>query len=172
MSCADARCWNGSSTAARQAGSDEVVVVVSPQIEAGRRARLPDLALAVQSPPLGTGHAVEVGLAALAGAPEAVVVLSGDTPAIDPSTVERDDRGARRRGRRRGARDDARPAAPRLRARRARRRRRGEDRRGARRLPAELALDECNAGLYCFRAAALEDALARVGPRTTRASAT
>ena len=43
----------------------------------------------MQSPANGTGDAVRVGLEAVPAAAERVVVLSGDTPLIEPDTVRR-----------------------------------------------------------------------------------
>ena len=74
--------------AAREAGADDVVVVVSPAIADEVRAAFPHVQIAVQSPANGTGHAVEVGLEALAGRAEHVLILSGDTPAIRAETVQ------------------------------------------------------------------------------------
>src|SRR5947209_1345725 len=77
------------SPAARAAGSEQVVAVVSPSIAEAVHARLPGVQLAEQSPALGTGHAAEVGLAALPEDVETVVILYGDTPAIRPDTIRR-----------------------------------------------------------------------------------
>src|SRR5262249_6274490 len=75
---------------AREAGSDDVVAGVSPQVVDDVHARRPGVRLAVQSPALGTGHAVETGLAEIEASDGAVVVvLSGDTPAIWPESVHR-----------------------------------------------------------------------------------
>ena len=92
---------------------------------------------------------------------ERVVVLSGDTPLIEPETVRRAI--AACSGGVGGALvERAARAAARLRPRRARRRARRAHRRGARREPEELALDEFNVGLYCFRRDALAAALPRL----------
>ena len=56
--------------AAAQAGADDVVAVVSPSIADEVAAAFPGVQVAIQDPANGTGHAVEVGLAALAGRAE------------------------------------------------------------------------------------------------------
>src|SRR6476660_2107886 len=75
--------------AAREAGADDVVVVAGPETAEAIAAALPDVRVVVQSPANGTGDAVRVGLEAVPAAAERVVVLSGDTPLIDPGTVRR-----------------------------------------------------------------------------------
>ncbi|WP_159713676.1 bifunctional UDP-N-acetylglucosamine diphosphorylase/glucosamine-1-phosphate N-acetyltransferase GlmU [Geminicoccus flavidas] len=66
-----------------------VVLVLAPGMEevaeAGARSGLP-LSVAIQDPPLGTGHAVQAGIAGLPAAGE-VLVLYGDTPLIRAETL-------------------------------------------------------------------------------------
>jgi bifunctional UDP-N-acetylglucosamine pyrophosphorylase/glucosamine-1-phosphate N-acetyltransferase len=153
--------------AARAAGSDRVVAVVSPEIEAAVRARLPDLTIAVQDPPNGTGHAVQVGLAALGPARGPVVVLSGDTPCIDPGLIAR---AAAAGDGAAAALVSTRVAPPHAYGRVVR----GADGGVLRVVEArdaaaeELALDEINVGLYCFDGEALAHALARIGPHNAQ----
>jgi bifunctional UDP-N-acetylglucosamine pyrophosphorylase / glucosamine-1-phosphate N-acetyltransferase len=70
------------------------IVVIGPQMDAVARLVAP-AATAVQDPPLGTGDAVRVGLAALAdrlapaGDVDAVLVLYGDTPLLRSETAAR-----------------------------------------------------------------------------------
>ena len=73
--------------AAREAGADDVVVVAGPEMAGPISSALPGVRVVVQSPANGTGHAVMVGLAAVPADAERVVVLSGDTPLIDPETI-------------------------------------------------------------------------------------
>jgi bifunctional UDP-N-acetylglucosamine pyrophosphorylase/glucosamine-1-phosphate N-acetyltransferase len=147
--------------AAREAGADDVVVVAGPETAEAIAASLPDCRVVVQSPANGTGDAVRVGLAAVPAQAELVVVLSGDTPLIEPETVRRtiaacsDGVG--------GALVSARLAPPHAYGRIVR-----EGDRVARIVEArdasqdELALDEFNVGLYCFRRTALAAALPRL----------
>jgi len=147
--------------AAREAGADDVVVVAGPETADAIAASLPDCRVVVQSPANGTGDAVRVGLAAVPAQAELVVVLSGDTPLIEPETVRRtiaacsDGVG--------GALVSARLAPPHAYGRVVR-----EGDRVARIVEArdasedELALDEFNVGLYCFRRTALAAALPRL----------
>jgi bifunctional UDP-N-acetylglucosamine pyrophosphorylase/glucosamine-1-phosphate N-acetyltransferase len=147
--------------AAREAGADDVIVVAGPETAAPIAAALPAVRVVVQSPANGTGHAVMVGLEAVPESSELVVVLSGDTPLIEPETVRRaidacsGDAG--------GALVSARLAPPHSYGRVVR------DGRHVARIveardasPEELALDEFNVGLYCFRRAALAAALPRL----------
>ena len=147
--------------AARAAGANDVVVVAGPETAEAIAAALPDCRVVVQSPANGTGDAVRVGLAAVPAAAELVVVLSGDTPLIEPETVRRtieacsDGAG--------GALVSARLAPPHAYGRVVR-----DGERVARIVEArdataaELELDEFNVGLYCFRRDALAAALPRL----------
>jgi bifunctional UDP-N-acetylglucosamine pyrophosphorylase/glucosamine-1-phosphate N-acetyltransferase len=154
--------------AAREAGSDDVVVVVSSAIADEVAAAFPDVQVAVQQPANGTGHAVEVGLEALAGRAEHVLVLSGDTPAIRAETV----RAVREAGEQDGvdgALATARVPPPHAYGRVVRA---GSS---VERIveasdasPDELAIDEINVGIYSVRAAELADALRRVEPHNAQ----
>ena len=69
--------------ALREAGVDEIVVVTNREVE-------PSLAAlgvrgVLQEPQLGTGHAVQVGLAALSASSGTIVVAYGDMPLVDAS---------------------------------------------------------------------------------------
>ena len=77
--------------AALAMGCERVVVVVgvhSPALCAHVAARLGEGALAVQDPPLGTGHAVLAAAKALTGFAGNVLVTYADTPLITAQTVE------------------------------------------------------------------------------------
>jgi bifunctional UDP-N-acetylglucosamine pyrophosphorylase / glucosamine-1-phosphate N-acetyltransferase len=154
--------------AAAEAGADDVVAVVSPAIADEVAAAFPSVRVAVQDPANGTGHAVEVGLAALAGRAEHVLVLSGDTPAIRAETV----RAVRESGSADGV-DGALAVAkvqpPHAYGRVVRSGASVERIVEARDASAdELAIAAINVGIYCFRANALEAALARVEPHNAQ----
>jgi bifunctional UDP-N-acetylglucosamine pyrophosphorylase / glucosamine-1-phosphate N-acetyltransferase len=149
--------------AARDAGADDVVVVVSPTIADEIAAAFPDVQIAVQSPANGTGHAVEVGLAVLGGRSDHVLILSGDTPAIRAETV----RAVREAGSGPGV-DGALAIAqvepPHAYGRVIRSAGAVERIVEARDASAEqLEIADINVGIYCARASALADALSRVG---------
>jgi bifunctional UDP-N-acetylglucosamine pyrophosphorylase / glucosamine-1-phosphate N-acetyltransferase len=154
--------------AALEAGSDDVVVVVSPAIAEQVTAAFPGVRVAVQEPANGTGHAVEVGLAELAGRADHVLVLSGDTPAIRAQTVQ----AVREAGAREGV-DGALAIAtvppPHAYGRVVR-----EDSLVERIVEArdasadELEIAEINVGIYSFRAAALTEALRQVAPQNAQ----
>jgi bifunctional UDP-N-acetylglucosamine pyrophosphorylase/glucosamine-1-phosphate N-acetyltransferase len=154
--------------AALEAGSEDVVVVVSPSIADAVREAFPDVRIAVQEPANGTGHAVEVGLAALRGAAEQVLVLSGDTPAIRAETV----RAVREAGEQDGV--DGALAIAHLPPPHAYGRvvqsgasvERIVEARDA--SPDELEVAEINVGIYSFRAATLTEALGRVEPQNAQ----
>lgn len=77
--------------AAQGLGCERIVVVVgdhSPQVRAHVEARLGADAVAVQDPPLGTGHAVLAAREALAGFEGRVVVTYGDVPLLKASDIE------------------------------------------------------------------------------------
>src|SRR5215212_1176491 len=147
--------------AAREAGADDVIVVAGPETAEPIAAALPDVRVVVQSPANGTGHAVMVGLEAVPASADLVVVLSGDTPLIEAETIRRTI--AACSGDAGGALVSARLAPPHAYGRIVR-----DGERIARIVEArdasaeELALDEFNVGLYCFRRAALAAALPRL----------
>jgi bifunctional UDP-N-acetylglucosamine pyrophosphorylase/glucosamine-1-phosphate N-acetyltransferase len=77
--------------AAAQLGCDRIVVVVgthSPEVGEHVRKRLGDNAVAVQDPPLGTGHAVLAARDALAGFSGDVVVTYADCPLLTAAAIE------------------------------------------------------------------------------------
>ncbi len=153
--------------AARAAGADDVVVVASPETAERIAAALPDVRVVVQSPANGTGHAVMVGLEAVPADAERVVVLSGDTPLIEPETVRRAIEACA--GEAGGALVSARLAPPHAYGRVVR-----DGDRVTRIVEArdagdeELALDEFNVGLYCFRRDALAAALPKLTPHNAQ----
>ena len=77
--------------AAEALGCERIVVVVgdhSPDVRAHVEARLGPSSIAIQDPPLGTGHAVRAAEAALAGFDGDVVVTYGDVPLLKASDIE------------------------------------------------------------------------------------
>lgn len=75
---------------ARAAGVAGIVVVVGhggEQVEAALRPRFSDLCFVVQPRQLGTGHAVQCALPALADHQGPVLILSGDVPLLRPATL-------------------------------------------------------------------------------------
>ncbi|MDD2366578.1 MAG: bifunctional UDP-N-acetylglucosamine diphosphorylase/glucosamine-1-phosphate N-acetyltransferase GlmU [Desulfuromonadaceae bacterium] len=77
--------------AAREAGSDTVVVVVGHQANAvqGVFRGASDIRCAMQEEQLGTGHAVACALDALTGFRGTVLILCGDTPLLRPETLKK-----------------------------------------------------------------------------------
>jgi len=76
--------------AAEGLGCARIVVVAgahSLEVEAHARARLGADAVAIQDPPLGTGHAVRAAEAALEGFSGDVVITYADTPLLDAEAV-------------------------------------------------------------------------------------
>jgi len=72
-------------------GCDPIVVVVgagAPAVEAHVKARLGEAAVAVQDPPLGTGHAVLAAKGALAGFEGDVLVNYADGPLLGAADIE------------------------------------------------------------------------------------
>lgn len=77
--------------AAEALGCERIVVVVgnhSPEVRAHVVRRLGEAAIAVQDPPIGTGHAVRAAEAALAGFTGQVVVTYGDVPLLKAADIE------------------------------------------------------------------------------------
>ena len=77
--------------AAEALGCERIVVVVgshSPEVRAHVVKRLGEAAIAVQDPPLGTGHAVRAAEAALADFDGQVVVTYGDVPLLKAADIE------------------------------------------------------------------------------------
>jgi len=77
--------------AAREAGADEVVVVVGHQAEQVQEhlKGQPALRIALQEEQLGTGHAVSCALPELSRGSTTVLILCGDTPLLTGSTLQR-----------------------------------------------------------------------------------
>ena len=76
---------------ARKVGCTRIITVISPDkpdLRAHVEAELGAEAIAVQDPPLGTGHAVRSAEAALKGFVGDVIVLYGDTPLIPANAVQ------------------------------------------------------------------------------------
>jgi bifunctional UDP-N-acetylglucosamine pyrophosphorylase/glucosamine-1-phosphate N-acetyltransferase len=76
--------------AAEALSCSRIVVVAgahSPAVAAHARARLGEEAVAIQDPPLGTGHAVRAAERALAGFAGDVLVAYADTPLLDAEAV-------------------------------------------------------------------------------------
>ena len=76
---------------ARAVGCERIIVVCSPDGQAVQEhisSTLGQDAIAIQDPPLGTGHAVRAAQDALAGFEGQLVVLYGDTPLIPNEAVE------------------------------------------------------------------------------------
>ena len=77
--------------AAEALGCERIVVVVgnhSPEVRAHVVKRLGEAAIAVQDPPIGTGHAVRAAETALAGFAGQVVITYGDVPLLQASDIE------------------------------------------------------------------------------------
>jgi bifunctional UDP-N-acetylglucosamine pyrophosphorylase/glucosamine-1-phosphate N-acetyltransferase len=77
--------------AAEALGCERIVVVVgdhSPSVRAHVVKRLGEAAIAVQDPPIGTGHAVRAAESALAGFDGDVVVTYGDVPLLTAADIE------------------------------------------------------------------------------------
>ncbi len=77
--------------AAEGLGCERIVVVVgdhSPEVRAHVEKRLGAAAVAVQDPPLGTGHAVRAAESALAGFTGEVIITYGDVPLLKARDIE------------------------------------------------------------------------------------
>ena len=77
--------------AAEALGCERIVVVVgnhSPEVRAHVVERLGEAAIAVQDPPIGTGHAVLAARDALAGFDGEVIVTYGDVPLLKARDIE------------------------------------------------------------------------------------
>jgi bifunctional UDP-N-acetylglucosamine pyrophosphorylase/glucosamine-1-phosphate N-acetyltransferase len=150
----------------KEVGVSDIVVVVGYQAEAVQQALKDYRArFIIQEPQLGTGHAVQVAMAAVPPAARTVLVLCGDAPlisgesirelkrlhdrtgaAVTIQTIELDD-GAHYG---RVVRDEAGRVTAVLQA---------KDSQGR---PDILAIREINTGAYCFDATFLQDALGKI----------
>ncbi len=75
---------------AAEIGCDDLVVVVGHQADAVEAILPPGTRTALQAEQHGTGHATQIGLAALDPAPgDEILVLPGDMPLVRPSTLRR-----------------------------------------------------------------------------------
>jgi len=72
------------------AGVDEIVIVTNPQVDAAIAPLAGDFSArtVIQAPQRGTGHAVQVALAALTPAAGTIVVAYGDMPLVTPAIFE------------------------------------------------------------------------------------
>jgi UDP-N-acetylglucosamine diphosphorylase/glucosamine-1-phosphate N-acetyltransferase len=152
--------------AARAAGAEAVVVIVghgAAEVEAAL-ADQPDLRFALQSEQRGTGHAVQCALPALADHAGSVLILSGDVPRLRPATLHALAAAAALSrgglalatftppdptGYGRIVRDGAGEVVAIV-----------EERDAS---PAQRAIGECNAGVYCAAASLLRRELPRLG---------
>lgn len=73
--------------ACRAAGIQRIIVVVGHQADAVMQGLGSDVEYALQTEPLGTGHAAKCAEALLAGWEGTVVVLAGDVPLLRPETI-------------------------------------------------------------------------------------
>jgi bifunctional UDP-N-acetylglucosamine pyrophosphorylase/glucosamine-1-phosphate N-acetyltransferase len=151
--------------AARDAGVKRVVVVASPDTADA----FPEVEVAVQQRPLGTGDAVRAARSALADAGGDVLVLNGDVPGLTPGTL-RALVATHRRERAAGTvlafePDDVRSYGRIVRDGDGGVARIVEARDAA---PDELALREVNSGIYCFRSEVLWPLLDRLEPKNAQ----
>jgi bifunctional UDP-N-acetylglucosamine pyrophosphorylase/glucosamine-1-phosphate N-acetyltransferase len=73
----------------REAGVNDIVVVVGHQADAVKEALQDyELRFVIQEPQLGTGHAVQVAMAAVPADAGTVMVLCGDAPLISGESIE------------------------------------------------------------------------------------
>jgi len=72
----------------REAGVNDIVVVVGHQAEAVKEALKDyELRFVIQEPQLGTGHAVQVAMPAVPASAGTVMVLCGDAPLISGESI-------------------------------------------------------------------------------------
>jgi len=76
--------------ALRDAGVDEMLVVTNPQVDVAIAPLAQDFSArtVMQDPQRGTGHAVQVGLAALVPSAGTIVIAYGDMPLVTPAIFE------------------------------------------------------------------------------------
>ncbi|MFH1809071.1 MAG: NTP transferase domain-containing protein [Pseudomonadota bacterium] len=151
--------------AARAVQPERIVVVVGHGAEQVRGVLGPDVQSVVQQPQLGTGHAMQVALPALADRTGDVLVSYGDMPLLTGATLASIRDGRRQRGAAASvltAIMDPPPAYGRI-VRDAAGHFEGivEDRDCS---PAQKLLTEVNIAVYCFALGPLREALARLRP--------
>jgi len=76
--------------ALREAGVAEIVIVTNPQVDTEIAPLATEFGArsVVQDPQRGTGHAVQIALAALAPAPGTIAIAYGDMPLVTPAIFE------------------------------------------------------------------------------------
>jgi bifunctional UDP-N-acetylglucosamine pyrophosphorylase/glucosamine-1-phosphate N-acetyltransferase len=151
----------------RETGADPLVVVTSPASQDEFTG--PDLTVAVQERPLGTGDAVRAARPALGGYDGDVLVLSGDTPLLTAELLA-DLVRAHRKAEAAGTLLSSKPSDPRLYGRVVRASDGSVVRiaEGTDATPEEQAIGEVNTSIYVFRARALWPALDRLQPKNVQ----
>jgi len=148
--------------AVRDAGADEIAAVVSPELKAAVEAL--GIRCIVQEPQNGTGHAMQLAMAALGETNGQVLVASGDMPLV-PTSLLRDVAAARDASGAPAALVSARVTLPTNFGRIVREN--GRVTRIVENVDAsdsERAIDEVNTGIYCFDEASLRMHLGRLKP--------
>jgi bifunctional UDP-N-acetylglucosamine pyrophosphorylase/glucosamine-1-phosphate N-acetyltransferase len=151
--------------AARALGADPLVVVTGPSTAS----EFPDVEVAIQAEPLGTGDAVRSARGALEGHVDDVLVLSGDTPLLRPGLL-RDLVSAHRRDGAVATVLSFEPDDPRSYGRVLRDGRGGlaEIVEAGDATPEQLEVREVNSSIYVFRAARLWEVLDRLTPHNVQ----
>lgn len=150
-------------SAANTAGAGRNIVVIGFGADTVRETIGPAAEFVVQAEQLGTGHAVMQAQELLSGYTGTVMVLSGDTPLLQAELLARLYQTHRREGAAAtvltGLMPDATGYGRVIRDSEGRVVKIVEQKDAT---PAELAVNEVNAGIYCFEAPALFDALGRI----------
>ena len=153
----------------RQLAIDPIVVVVAPDAAEVRATCGTDVRFAVQSPPQGTGHAVQMAAPALRDFGGDLLLLYGDLPLLQPATLTRLIEAHRAGGGEvtlaTGEVADSHGWGRIVRGGDGRVQRIVEQRDAS---PHERAIREVNVGLYCVRAPLLFDLLAKVKPNNAQ----
>jgi bifunctional UDP-N-acetylglucosamine pyrophosphorylase/glucosamine-1-phosphate N-acetyltransferase len=152
--------------AAREAGAERIVAVLGDEADQVRAALPDDVQVAIQDPPAGTGDAVMKAREALAGS-EHVLVLSGDHPLLDSTFIT----GLSERHVSSGAAatvttrilEDPGQYGRVVRGAGGEIERIVETKHPGDATPAELAIQEVNAGTYAFAVGPLFEALGQIG---------
>ncbi|MEX0992591.1 MAG: bifunctional UDP-N-acetylglucosamine diphosphorylase/glucosamine-1-phosphate N-acetyltransferase GlmU [Solirubrobacterales bacterium] len=153
--------------AARAAGAERIVVVLGPDAEQVRTVLPPDIEIAIQDPPAGTGDAVLAAREQLVDSKD-VIVLSGDHPLLDSSFVtalarRHDESGAAATVTTRELADPGSYGRV-VRAPDGDIERIVETKHPEQCTPEQLAIEEINAGAYAFDVGPLLEALDQVAP--------